>query len=954
VITNDYAAENPLKKGYPEGHVPIKRHMNIPLFDDTHIVMVAGVGNKTSAYDDQDVHELSVLMIGLWNVIKQRKAEEELIKKNEELRATYEQITASEEELRAQYDNLAQSERTLRLSENRLLMAQNIGHLGYWEYSFETGKMWGSPEALRIYGFPSGSGYYSLNDVEACVEDREQVQQAFTDFIAGKREYDIEITVNPRDGSSQRVVHSLARLEKDARGNPVRVLGIIQDITDRKRAEEALRESEEKYRTLVENVVDIVYRSDRDGILTFVTPSILPLLGYDTVDDIIGHPITSFWAYPEKRDDLIARMKEQGYVKDYEISILKRDGTRIPVSVSSHFYHDETGGIAGVEGIIRDITDRKRADDAIRESEERYRNVVEDQTEFICRFKPDGTHIFVNEAYCRYFGLKRDEILGHWFRPKIPAEDQEPVNRFFASLTPDHPVDSIDHRIIMPDGNIRWQRWSDRAIFDPSGTVTEYQSVGRDITEWKRYEDALVESENNFRTILDQASDAIILHDRTGRILDVNRKACSNLGYTKDELLTKKISDFDPKGIRNGKDALWDQVVTGQTFTFESFHVRKDETTFPVEVTLGSIKLDNDVIAMGVVHDITTRKQVEESLRVSQEKYTKAFQSAPEAITISELDSGQFIEVNDAATKIFGYSREELLGRSAFELGIWLKKEDRDRFIDPIRKHHKVSQLEILERRKSGELYYALVNADILTIGNITYLIAIIHDITERKKTEKALRESEERFRSIVETSPDMIWEVDSQGIVRYISSRVTTIMGYMPEEIIGKSIADLVMEPAKSALKQELERYGSLKGSLSPLVVPARHPDGREMILEIRPSLTNIDGKREGFRGFAVDITERKRAEEALQEVNKKLNLLSSITRHDIKNQLAILQAHLALLEKKQHDASFNDNSRKIKTAVQHILSMIQFTKEYESIGVNTPIWQNCRTLADTAARQA
>ena len=117
------------------------------------------------------------------------------------------------------------------------------------------------------------------------------------------------------------------------------------------------------------------------------------------------------------------------------------------------------------------------------ESEARYRNIVEDQTEFISRFLPDGTHVFVNEAYLRYFGKKREEIENKVFIPEIPLKDRPLVKAHFASLTPDHPVTVINHRIIMPNGNVRWQRWSDRAVFDEQGRVIEYQSVGRDITE---------------------------------------------------------------------------------------------------------------------------------------------------------------------------------------------------------------------------------------------------------------------------------------------------------------------------------------------------------------------------------------------------------------------------------------------------------------------------------------
>jgi len=147
--------------------------------------------------------------------------------------------------------------------------------------------------------------------------------------------------------------------------------------------------------------------------------------------------------------------------------------------------------ISFVLRILDDQDAVKRAEDALRESEERYRAVVEDQTEFISRFLPDGTHVFFNEAYCRYFGLNPDELLGHRFLPKIPVEDQERVKRFFESLTIDHPVDVIEHRIIMADGTIRWHQWSDRAIFDTDGHIREYQSVGRDITDKKKSEDDL-------------------------------------------------------------------------------------------------------------------------------------------------------------------------------------------------------------------------------------------------------------------------------------------------------------------------------------------------------------------------------------------------------------------------------------------------------------------------------
>ena len=151
--------------------------------------------------------------------------------------------------------------------------------------------------------------------------------------------------------------------------------------------------------------------------------------------------------------------------------------------------------LATVRGALekqRLVWEKRRAEEALRESEERYRAIVEDQTELICRFLPDGTLTFVNEAYCRYFGKKREELIGSSFMPLIPEQDQEFVADQFNSLSLENPVVTYEHRVILPDGQFRWQQWTDQAIFDQQGHFVEFQSVGRDITEWVQAEEQLV------------------------------------------------------------------------------------------------------------------------------------------------------------------------------------------------------------------------------------------------------------------------------------------------------------------------------------------------------------------------------------------------------------------------------------------------------------------------------
>jgi PAS domain S-box-containing protein len=246
----------------------------------------------------------------------------------------------------------------------------------------------------------------------------------------------------------------------------------------------------------------------------------------------------------------------------------------------------------------------------LEESEQRYRNIVEDQTEFISRFLPDGTHVFVNEAYCRYFNTPRDELIGKKFVPPIPPEDRNPVKDHFASLTKDHPTATITHRILLANGQVRWQRWSDRAIFDENGTVTEYQSVGRDITEQKLAEDALRASEASLAGIFRAAPVGIgIVSDRI--LLRVNDRVCAMTGYSPDELMGKNArilypTDEDYEYVGTVKYALMREQGIG---TVETRWKRKDGTIR--EILLSSTPIDLSDIRRGVMFtalDITDRK----------------------------------------------------------------------------------------------------------------------------------------------------------------------------------------------------------------------------------------------------------------------------------------------------------------------------------------------------------
>jgi PAS domain S-box-containing protein len=282
--------------------------------------------------------------------------------------------------------------------------------------------------------------------------------------------------------------NSLIRNEAN---KPIGMMGTMRDISDIKQAEEALKESEEKYRSLIEDSIDgiaIVQGTE----VKFVNPALIKMFGYHDEKDLEVHNFLELIS-PEYRQ----QMEQFGYDREagkkvptrYQFKALRKDGTEFDAELSVGIVKYK-GDIAR-QGVIRDISKEKQAEEALRESEKRYRTVVESQAEMICRFLPDGTLTFVNEAYCRYFDKDREELIGHKFTPLIPESDRDKVLKNISSLNPNTPVMTHEHQVFDPNGEICWHKWTNRAIFDDKSNLVEYQAVGWDITNRIRIEKSL-------------------------------------------------------------------------------------------------------------------------------------------------------------------------------------------------------------------------------------------------------------------------------------------------------------------------------------------------------------------------------------------------------------------------------------------------------------------------------
>jgi PAS domain S-box-containing protein len=320
--------------------------------------------------------------------------------------------------------------------------------------------------------------------------------------MKGEQWETIEIPILRKDGDVRILLWNSANIfNSDQKIIATIAQGI--DITYRKQVEEALRESNEYLRNLLNNANVPIIIWDQDFRITGFNHAFERLTGC-MAGKVLGKQIDCLFPGETHERSMAhirqARMGEQW--ETIEIPILRKDGdVRIVIWNSANIFNSDQKIIATIaQGI--DITYRKQVEEALQESETRYRNILEDQTEFICRFLPDERLTFVNESFCTYFGLNRDECIGKRHPVSIPQGDAQKMKNHLAALTPENPVAFITHRICMPSGEVRWHRWSDRAIFDRKGTVIEYQSVGRDITDLKAIETELKNSRESLEKLV--------------------------------------------------------------------------------------------------------------------------------------------------------------------------------------------------------------------------------------------------------------------------------------------------------------------------------------------------------------------------------------------------------------------------------------------------------------------
>ena len=648
-------------------------------------------------------------------------------------------------------------------------------------------------------------------------------------------------------------------------------------VDEKRRVEQALRESEEKYRDLVENINDVIYTIDGNGVLTYINPAVELCLGYSP-SELEGQSFAPFLHEEDAQramDGFVSLLSGRPTTGEYRV--LAKSGEFRWMHTSNRPVL-EGDRVIGATGMMTDITDRREMEQALQESESRWRSLVDNAPNMIFNVRRDGTIQYMNHTVP---GLTLEQVIGTSIYEYIPPENHEALRKVIEQVFQIGEVISYEIAGTGPHGSTSWYTTQVGPV-KRSDEIISATLITTDITERKEAEEALRSSREKLRIAFECMADGIAVTDASGNITELNEALVRLHGYScREEIVgrnaTELIAEKDKSRVAEN---LGEVLTGGHTHTGEYKLLAQDGGEVECEVTASRLidAAGNPAGVVAVVRDITERKQAEAALLASEEKLRTIFETMTDAIAVVDV-SGNVVEVNEATVRLHGYSRkEELIGKNALDL---IAEKDRAKAIEGIRNVAAGGSALLMQYSlltNDGTIVEVEVGATVLCDGlrNPVGVVAVMRDITERKRMEAALQRSEAKFKQIFNSVREEIALVDTNGKIIELNERSRDLFGYPPEEVVGHNFADLDFvigpEGVSGLAALFMQAMSGEKHSKSFVEFDAKHGiDGHIIPVEVSIGpLEGANGEIEGFLAVLRDVSERKRAEEELARVRK------------------------------------------------------------------------------------
>ncbi len=708
------------------------------------------------------------------------------------------------------------------------------------------------------------------------------------------------------------------------------IIGIAENITkflENKEAQQALKESEERYK-LLSNLTFEGIVIHRNGIALLLNKSFALMCGY-LEDELLNKNVIRMLIHPDDVHIILENVQKQ-YALPYEVRGIKKDGTVFPIEIEaqSTYYKGERIRVAAV----RDITERKKAEKALRQSEEKFRAIFNNVNDAmgLHHINHNGevsNFIEVNEIASQMFGYSKEELMQ---MSPLDVVDSKTINQIPVAM-----------QQLFSEGRISFEmlhktKWGKTIPVETSAYIFEMggekyiSTITRDITERKIIENKMRESNENLRKLnnqlkeekekaqhyLDIAGVLFIALDTTGKVILSNRKASQVLGYPEEDINGADwFEKFIPKERRNEVRQVFRQIINGDLEDvefIENILITKDDD-WRLIAWHNSLLYNEDHEIIGLLssgEDITEQRKAETALKESEERFRSIFRFANIGIGLAD-PKGNLINVNSEFQKMLVYSKEELLKMNFADLthpgDIEREYNHYIELINGKKDNYRIQKRYI---NKYNEVLWVdlAVTARRDSDGNIDLFIGMVFDITDRTKIEIALKESEEKFRTIVENANDIIYQVSPDGIFTYISPNWTNMLGHKIEEVTGKNFAEFVHPDDIYLCTDFLKRVLTSGKKQSGVEYRVKHKIGsyRWHISNGSP-IKDAKNNTVSYIGIARDITHRKEYEYTLN--------------HRLKYERIIAQCSQTLLQ---------DAADAIKISLHNILKGLEASQVY------------------------
>ncbi|MDO9326729.1 MAG: PAS domain S-box protein, partial [Methanoregula sp.] len=754
-----------------------------------------------------------------------------------------------------------QAEDTLLLLSDRLSLAARAGHVGIWDYDVVNNLLNWDDQMFALYGIKREqfSGAYEAWQEGVHPDDRIRGDAEIQQALRGDGEFNTEFKVLWPDGSIH-TIRALALVQRDASGKPLRMVGTNWDITDRIHAEAAIRESEEQIRLLLDSTAEAIYGLDMKGNCTFCNNSCLRLLGYRHPDELLGrnmhwqihhkHPDGSHFPVEECRI-FQAFNKGEGTHVDDEV-LWRSDGTSFPAEYWS-YPQRRNGVVVGAVVTFLDITARKKAEQALLQSEEKYRHLIDNSHDIIYTITPEGIFTFVSPSWTALLGQPVGEVVGRPFQQFIHTGDL-PGCLVFLQKTIDtgQRQTGIEYRVQRADGTWRWHTSNAVPLKDEAGTVIGFEGTANDITDRKRAEEAQQQLETMLRLILtlsnrfiNVAPPDIDAEIQTG-LAEIGSFAHVDRSYvflfSPDGSKMSNSHEWCAEGISPQKDSLQDLPVElfpawmKQLQSFETIHIPRvsdlpDDAKAEKEILqaqdiksvlvvplviqnnlIGFLGFDNvceeriwqkQVIALlevtaKIIANAKARKTADAALKNSEEQLSLVIEGSGAGLWDWRVQTGEII-INERWAEIIGYTLAEL---KPVSIQTWMKyghPEDLKHSEELLEKHFLGECLEYeceaRMRHKDGRWVWVLDRGKVVARdpdGRPVRMTGTHLDITERKRSEKILEHRTALLTNLLDSIPDIVFFKDTKGVYLGCNPPFADFVGRTHAEIVGHTDYDL------------------------------------------------------------------------------------------------------------------------------------------------------------------